>query len=274
MTPTWQTDDGSIRLFRGDCLEVLAGFPEGSINVVITSPPYNLGGRPWPHLGNWKPGDSAGGRSKWKNGSDAGNGIQYGEHNDAIPWDEYASWQRRVLSRLWRLIGDDGCIFYNHKPRVIGARLWTPFELIPMDVILRQIIVWARPGGVNFNPTAFLPTHEWVMLFAPNAFRLKSRGVSGLGDVWPMTPDDNEHPAPFPVELPMRALEAVEANTVLDPFMGSGTTGVAAVRHGRQFVGIEKDTRWFDVAVRRIERELASQPLLTAPQPATQGALF
>jgi DNA modification methylase len=64
MTPTWQTTDGSIKLYLGDSLDVVRSLPANSIDAVITSPPYNLGASPWPHLGNWKPGDSAGGQSK------------------------------------------------------------------------------------------------------------------------------------------------------------------------------------------------------------------
>lgn len=241
---------GRATLYLGDCREVLPTIQRA--DVVFTSPPYNLGSAPWKHLGNWKQGDSAGGKSKWRNGSDAASGIQYGAHSDAMPWPEYVDWQRQILSALWRLTGPCGAIFYNHKPRVVGARLWQPTKLLPAEVIHRQTIIWARPGGVNFNPTAFVPTHEWIMLLAHPDFRLKSRGVSGLGDVWQITPERNEHPAPFPIDLPMRALEAVSPGVVLDPFMGSGTTGIAAARHGLPFIGIEKDERWFDLACRRI----------------------
>jgi site-specific DNA-methyltransferase (adenine-specific) len=242
---------GRARLALGDCRDILPTL--GKVDAAFTSPPYNLGGEPWPHLGNWKRGDSAGGKSKWRNGSDAASGVSYGEHDDAMPWTEYVEWQHSVLRELWRLTAPNGCIFYNHKPRVIGARLWLPLELVPDDIIIRQNIVWARPGGMNFNPTAYLPTHEWVLLLAHPAFRLKSRAASGLGDVWQINPEANEHPAPFPVALPKRALDAINADTVLDPFMGSGTTGVAAVQMGRDFIGIEKDPRWFDLACKRIE---------------------
>jgi DNA modification methylase len=243
---------GNAALYLGDCLEVMSFIDD--VGAVITSPPYNMGAAPWAHLGNWKRGDSAGGKSKWKNGSDAASGIQYGDHKDNMPWADYVAWQHEVLRELWRLTEpNDGPIFYNHKPRVIGARLWQPTELIPPEVIHRQTVIWKRPGGVNFNPTAFLPTHEWIMLLAHEGFRLKSKGVSGLGDVWEMSPDNSPHPAPFPVSLPLRALEAIKVRDVLDPFMGSGTTGVACARRGVPFIGIEKDPRYFELACKRIE---------------------
>lgn len=247
--PYYEQD--GITIYHGDCREILPGL---TADCCITSPPYNLGGRPWPHLGNWKPGDAAGSRSKWRNGSDAGGGMQYGEHYDAMPWATYVEWQRDVLTMLWQLIPSTGAIFYNHKPRVIGAKLWLPLELLPPVVMLRQIVIWARPGGLNYNPTAFVPTHEWIMLLAKPDFRLRSKGVSGLGDVWRMSPDDNPHPAPFPLDLPARVLEAVEAETILDPFMGSGTTLRAAKDAGRRAVGIEIEERYCEIAARRLDQ--------------------
>lgn len=248
MRPYFEAD--GVTIYHGDNREVLPLLPR--IGVAITSPPYNLGGEPWPHLGNWKQGDSAGGKTKWKNGSDAGSGIQYGSHSDSMPWADYVTWQRGVISTLWSLLSDDGAIFYNHKPRVIGAKLWQPTELIPEGVELRQIVMWKRPGGLNFNPTAFVPMHEWVMVLAKPAFRLRSKGVSGLGDVWEIAPESNPHPAPFPMGLPERVLEATTHGPVVDPHMGSGTTLVAAKLRGRQAIGIDVDERYCEMAARRL----------------------
>jgi len=262
----WTSKDGQHRILLGDCLEILPTLEPGSVDAVITSPPYNLGGRPWDKLGHWKPGDGSGGHSKWRNGSDASAGIQYGLHDDAMPWKEYVAWQQSIVRACWDILPGDGAIFYNHKPRVIGAKLWTPMELIPPAVILRQIIIWARPGGMNFTPTAFVPTYEWIMVLARDLFRLKSKGVSGLGDVWRMTPDDNEHPAPFPVELPLQVLEAIKARTVLDPFAGSCTVAVACARTGRRSISIEIEERYFRIGIERMEREAKRHPLLEPPK--------
>lgn len=246
-------EHGGIVIYHGDCREVLPTL--SCIDVVVTSPPYNLGGEPWPHLGNWKQGDSAGGKTKWQNGSDAASGIQYGMHADTMPWAEYVAFQQDTLRLLWSALADNGAIFYNHKPRVIGARLWTPIELIPAGVVLRQVVIWARPGGMNYNPTAFVPTHEWIMVLAKPAFRLRSKGVSGLGDVWQIGPDTNVHPAPFPLGLPDRVLESVRPGLVLDPFMGSGTTLVAAKSRQLHAVGIEVDERYCEMAASRLQQE-------------------
>lgn len=257
---------GDATLYRADCMSVLPILP--AVDLVITSPPYNLGSAPWARLGHWKPGNrtGSGGHKKWTGGAEGGSGVEYGAHVDALPWDEYVAWQRALLSALWGKLTAGGAIFYNHKPRVIGTRLWTPLELVPPEIELRQVIVWARPGGMNYNMTGFVPTHEWIMVLAKPDFRLRSRGVSGLGDVWSMRPEKNEHPAPFPIDLPAKAIEATDAQIILDPFMGSGTTGIAATRAGKRFIGIDDDQRWFDLACRRIGADAAQGGLALSSQ--------
>ncbi len=188
------------------------------------------------------------------NGVSSGDGVQYGAHRDGLAWPDYVAWQQAVVTMVWGKLSEQGALFYNHKPRVVGTKLWTPLDLLPPAVELRQIIVWARPGGMNYSPAAFVPTHEWIMVVAKPDFRLRSKGVSGLGDVWTMSPEKNDHPAPFPLALPAKVLAAVDGEVVLDPFMGSGTTGIACARLGRQFIGIEIDKRHFDHACARIER--------------------
>jgi site-specific DNA-methyltransferase (adenine-specific) len=242
---------GGATLHLADCRYVLPSIV--TADIVFSSPPYNLGATPWPPAGHWSPGQPSGGGGKWKGGADSGRGVQYGAHDDTMPWPEYVAWQREIIAELWRITSPAGVIFYNHKARVVGTRLWQPTELIPEHVEHRQTVVWRRPGGMNYNPTAFVPTHEQVLVLAHPDWRLRSRGVSGLGDVWEVTPEPSDHPAPFPLGLPLRALDACDGGTVLDPFMGSGTVGVACAQERKAFIGIEKDPKWFDMACRRID---------------------
>ena len=263
---------GECRLILGDCREVLPAL--GPVDLVFTSPPYNLGntavgsgGMPGKKLGHYRPEDGMskrGGHGKWSGGALA-NG--YGIHDDAMPHDAYVAWQKEVLSLCWSLLTDTGAIFYNHKPRVMNGVLLTPLSYNP-GLPVRQIVVWARAGGVNFSPVAYMPTHEWVLILAKEGFRLKSKAASGVGDVWYIPQGaDLEHPAPFPLALPSRAIETTPAATVLDPFMGSGTTGVASVQLGRSFTGIELEPRYFDIACRRIEEAYRQPRLFAEPEP-------
>jgi modification methylase len=241
----------SVVIYHGDCLTVL---PElGLFDLVFTSPPYNLGTTTGGGFGHYaedaRLGKARGGGGKWNGGALAEG---YEDHGDAMPWPAYEDWQRSVLSLLWAHIEDDGAIFYNHKPRVQDREVWLPLRLNP-DLPLRQIITWVRAGGVNFAPTHYVPTYEWIMVLAKPGFRLKSKGASGVGDVWRVPQEANTaHPAPFPVGLPARAIESAAPRTLLDPFVGSGTTLVAAKAAGVPAVGIEKSERYCEVAAKRL----------------------
>lgn len=231
-----------INLLQGDCLELMRGFPDGSIDVVVTSPPYNLKNS----TGNGMK-DGRGG--KWEKAAL----IQgYASHSDDMPHTEYVEWQRACLREMMRLIPDDGAIFYNHKWRVQKGLLQDRHDIV-CGFPVRQIIIWQRNGGINFNRGYFLPTYELIYMIAKPKFRLSDK-ANHVGDVWRIAQErNNPHPAPFPVELAERIVRSTDAKTVLDPFMGSGTTGVACVNAGRRFVGMEIDQGYFDAAMKRIE---------------------
>lgn len=249
-------DDGTCVIYHGDCREVMAALGPGSFDLVITSPPYNLGvstGECFGHY-EWDVNMRArGGGGKWR--GDLANG--YADHDDAMPMKDYEDWQRAVLKDCWRLLNPTGAIYYNHKQRVQAGSLWTPFRCNPR-LPLRQIIVWARAGGINFAPTHYCPTHEWVMVFARPDFRLSSKGASGVGDVWYIPQESNtEHPAPFPVSLPARIIETTAPSFVLDPFLGSGTTLRAAKdANVARAVGIELSERYCEIAAKRLAQEV------------------
>jgi len=202
--------------------------PAGSIDLVITSPPYNLKNS----TGNGMK-DGRGG--KWRNAALI-NGYDY--HNDCLPHDVYVRWQRECLTEMLRLLKDDGAIFYNHKWRVQGGLLQDRQDIVS-GFPVRQIIIWKRQGGINFNPGYFLPTYEVIYLIAKPRFKLAHK-ANRHGDVWEFPQErNNPHPAPFPVALVERIIASTTANIVLDPFMGSGTTAIAAKKQGRDYVGIE-----------------------------------
>jgi DNA modification methylase len=246
-------EEDGIVIYHGDCGEVMPQL-EPDFDLVFTSPPYNLGvtmggGMPGGHYKSNASLARRGGHGKWSGGALADG---YGSYDDAMPPAEYEAWQRETLTTCWGLLTEKGAIFYNHKPRVQGGELWTPIMVNP-DLPVRQIIVWARAGGINFSPSFYVPTHEWIVVLAKPAFRLKSKGASGVGDVWTVPQESNTaHPAPFPEALPFRALETTGARHVLDPFGGSGTTAVAAKRLGRRCTLIEREEKYCELAARRL----------------------
>jgi site-specific DNA-methyltransferase (adenine-specific) len=235
---------GSATLYLADCREVLPTL--SGVDIAVTSPPYNMGLVPGGNgRGMYRPGTSnkAG---RFRDG--------YGTHDDAMPQDEYDEWQRDCLTAMWRLcrLG----IFYNHRPRVEHGKLRTPLSFDFGQAILRQIIIWDRGTGIDVNLRNFCTRQEWILLFAKPEFALVDHAASGMGDVWRLGMEYSEtgHPAPFPVSLPSNAIQATGAASVLDPFMGSGTTGVACGRLRRRFIGIECHEPYFDIACRRIEQ--------------------
>ena len=250
-------DEGCITIYHGDCLEVMAGWqPAPGFDMVFTSPPYNLGVSAGGGFGHYT--DDAGLRQRGGGGKWTGGALAHGytDHDDKMPLADYEAWQQAVLTALWGQLSDTGAIFYNHKPRVQAGTLWLPLGLNP-GLPVRQIITWARAGGMNFAPTHYVPTYEWVIVFAKPGWRLKSKGASGIGDVWRVPQESNpDHPAPFPLGLPARAIESAGPRTVLDPFMGSGTTLRAAKDAGLRAIGIEKSERYCERAVKRLAQDV------------------
>lgn len=239
--PFFESENADI--YQGDCLEVMRTLPSESVDLICSSPPYNMG-----YDGSKKPSDKKWGNMKLERG--------YASYHDSLPYEEYVAWQKEVLEECWRLLSPQGVIFYNHKPRIQKGVCRLPTELIP-DIPLRQIAIWDRGSGMNFTRTSLLSTHEWIMIFAKPEFRIKKNAGSDRKDVWAIPyARNNPHPAPFPVELPLRAMNLVpDAKIILDPFMGSGTTGVAAMRTGRKFIGIELDRGYCEGAAARIASE-------------------
>ena len=237
------------RIHQGDCLEIMNLLPNQSVGLVVTSPPYNLKNS----TGNGLK-DGRGG--KWPN---AGLIEGYADHNDSMPYGDYVAWQRDCLSAMMRLLRDDGAIFYNHKWRVQGGLLQDRSDIVE-GFPVRQVIIWQRPGGFNHNPGYFLPTYEVIYLIAKPDFALAPKS-GGVGDVWSIHPArNNSHPAPFPFELAKRCIQSTTAEVVLDPFMGSGTTAVAAQYCGRDWVGIEISQEYCEVARSRIRDGWRADP--------------
>jgi modification methylase len=220
--------DFTNKIVCGDAFDLMRRMPDGCVDLVVTSPPYNLknstgNGMKDGRGGKWE-------RAALKNG--------YSHHADCMPHQEYVAWQRACLGEMMRLIPEDGAIFYNHKWRVQNGLLQDRADIVA-GFPVRQIIIWRRKGGINFNPGYFLPTYEVIYLIAKPKFRLAPKR-GGEGDVWEfMQETRNDHPAPFPVPLIDRIIGSTTAKLILDPFMGSGTTAISALNFGRNYIGLE-----------------------------------
>jgi modification methylase len=175
----------------------------------------------------------------------------YQSHNDMMPHEEYVDWQRRCLTAMLRVLRHDGAIFYNHKWRVQGGLLQDRSDIVK-DFPVRQIIIWKRAGGINFNAGYFLPTYEVIYLICKPDFELAPK-ANAMGDVWQIPQESNNpHPAPFPIELAQRCIDSTEAKIVLDPFIGSGSTAIAAEACKRNWIGFEISSDYCKLARERI----------------------
>lgn len=247
----------------GNTVDVMAQIPDGSVELIVTSPPYNLKNS----TGNGMK-DGRGG--KWSNAALI-NG--YSHYNDNMPHGEYVQWQRDCLAEMVRIIPEDGAIFYNHKWRVQAGLLQDRNDIVA-DFPVRQIIIWRRKGGINFNPGYFLPTYEVIYLIAKPKFRLAAK-ANARGDIWEFGQESkNVHPAPFPVALIERIISSTNAQLVLDPFMGSGTTALAAKNLGRDFIGIDISPEYCEMAEKRLDDPLAVMKKLRTNNQPKQPTLF
>lgn len=236
-------EDYINKIICGDCVEVMQKMPDKSIDLAVTSPPYNLKNS----TGNGMK-DGRGG--KWANAK-LQNG--YTHHDDCMPHEKYVAWQRKCLEEMMRLLKDNGAIFYNHKWRVQNGLLQDRQDIVS-GFPVRQIIIWHRNGGINFNKGYFLPTYEVIYLIAKKGFKLAPK-ANAFGDVWDIGQDlNNPHPASYPVELMERIIGSTDAEVVLDPFMGSGTTAIAAKKLGRKYIGIDLSPEYCKMAEDRIKK--------------------
>ncbi|MBR1858181.1 MAG: site-specific DNA-methyltransferase [Selenomonadaceae bacterium] len=231
------------KIIYGDCLRVMRTLPDKCVDVVITSPPYNL----LNSSGNGLKKNTKCG--KWKNAA-IKNG--YAEYDDNMPYVDYIAWQRECVAEMCRLIKDDGAVFYNNKNRVQNGLLEDRGEIVK-GFPLRQIIIWKRSGAINFNAGYFLPITEQIYLLCNKAFKL-AQGANKNTDVWEIKQEmKNPHPAPFPEELIDKIVSSTTGKIILDPFAGSGTTAVSAKKFDRNFILIEKSLKYCTMAQTRLD---------------------
>ena len=236
------------KIICGDSIEVMKTMPSESLDLVITSPPYNLAIQ---KTSNKKTTD--GWKGKWNNSKLQSSG--YDAHSDYMPEPKYISWQKNVLAECFRLIKDTGAIFYNHKWRVQKGIYQQRPEIIE-GLPLRQIIIWKKKGGINFNEGYFLPTFEVLYLIAKPNFKLAPT-INRYGDVWDIMQEKRSwHPAPFPMELAERCVKSTTGSLILDPFVGSGTVPAACKKNGKDYVGIDLSANYCEKAQERVNNLL------------------
>jgi site-specific DNA-methyltransferase (adenine-specific) len=228
-----------IDLRLGDSLKLMKAMPSESIDIVVTSPPYNLGNDH--HTDTYR----------------------HHPYDDDLPEVDYQAWQIEVLGEIFRLLKPAGWLFYNHKNRIKNARMISPLEWVfKTPFILRQEVVWYA-GCPNMDPCRFYPFTERIYCLAKSDAS-QMENVLKLTDDWHIPPvgTRGEHARAFPEKIPSRLIASVSGDLVLDPYMGSGTTGVACIKLNRSFIGIELSPEYYAVAERRIQNSQLQMRLL------------
>lgn len=226
--------------------ESMAEIPDDCIALMVTSPPYNVGK----------------------------------DYDDDLSLDEYLDLLGTVLEETTRVLEPGGRIAMNVAN--LGRKPYLPLNhlvagiLQDLGLLLRGEIVWQKAQGAGGscawgswrsakNPT-LRDVHEYVIVASKGAYRrsrigkdtiTKEEFLEATTSVWNIKPASARrvgHPAPFPVELPRRLIElyTFEGDLVLDPFIGSGTTAVAAIEASRHFVGYDSDPAYLEIARARV----------------------
>ncbi len=242
MTPYYQ--DSAVTIYHGDCREILPELEDASVDMTVTSPPYNLKKKWWDCGANGCHGELA---DKFANEW----------YDDEIPEAEYQQQQKRIIAECKRI--SVGCVCYNHKVRHAFKREGRTFH--PMDWIeskdLWCEIVWDKGNGTAINCRRPIMADERIYVIGrPTAWNNER-----VTTVWRLPMEDSDgHPCAFPLEIPARLIRLFSNanNVILDPFMGSGTTLRAAKDLGRKAIGIEIEERYCEIAARRMAQEVLS----------------
>lgn len=237
------------KIYCIDVLEGLKQLDDESVDVIITSPPYNKKG-----LTKAKNNP----KSKWNSTIDY-NGD---EDVDNMPEEDYEEWQIEILKECYRVLKKNGSMFYNHKNRIWSGHgeIISPYKwLFKTPFKIRQEIVWNRGSSNNVARQRYIPSTELIFwLTKNNKVRFDRKIDTPMKmEVWDFPFEiGTEHPAPFPQKLPDNVLHCIASNEerllVLDPFMGSGTTALSAIKHNCDYIGFEKFQMYVDMANKKI----------------------
>lgn len=245
------------KIYLGDCLEVMKNIKSKSIDLIITSPPYNLG-------------------------------IAYNSYEDNLSYEQYLLWCKKWINECERVLINGGRIAINIPFEInISKKTFIVNDYINILNNLRLLqtafIVWYKKHVTNrtawgswkspSNPVINNPL-ECILVYSKGT--KKKIGDKSLIDItadeftawtlgiWDIRPEkDRTHPAPFPIELPTRLMKlySYKNDTILDPFMGSGTTAIACHNTNRYFIGIEKDEIYYKQSCERLANAQAQLKL-------------
>ena len=256
----------NAKLYNGKSEDVIPLLDDNSIDLVVTSPPYNV------NLGENK-----------------FNHNPYDLYNDNKDHSTYIEWLKDIFAKTYPKLRRGGRVCINIGDGKNG-RIPTHVDIIHfmshgLGYLPMANIIWNKSQignrfawGSYLSPSSpsFPKPFEYIMVFAKETLKLETKGETDLLPnefqkwafaIWEMTGEtqmqDIGHPAMFPVELPYRCIKMLSWKnaTVLDMFNGAGTTGVACEMLGRKYIGIEMSKKYCDLTVKRIKNTRPSKEL-------------
>lgn len=229
-----------MKLLNGDCLEVVKQIPNGSVDMVLTDPPY---------LCDYSRHDSKSRFSKK---------IANDENNSANE-----SMIEKYQQECYRIMKDNTAIycFCNYKKIDFFKQ-----QIETAGFNLKNIIIWDKQrNGMGDLSTTFGYSYEFIIFASKGQPKIRGKRISDVWQFARVKPKEQEHQNQKPVDLLIQAIEksSDEGAVVFDGFMGVGSTGVACINTNRDFIGIELDENYFNIAKKRIEeaKECLTQKL-------------
>jgi site-specific DNA-methyltransferase (adenine-specific) len=247
--------------------ERMAELPDRSVHLMVTSPPYNVGK----------------------------------DYDADLTLDEHLAFLRRVWSEVLRTLAPGGRACINIAN--LGRKPYIPLhafiikDMLALGFQMRGEIIWDKAASAAAstawgswlsaaNPT-LRDVHEYILVFSKDTFRrqppseqantiTRAEFLEYTKSVWTFPAESARkvgHPAPFPIELPYRLIQlySFANDLVLDPFMGSGQTALAAIKAGRHYVGYEVDAGYVELALRRIRDYALAEEAGSAPSSSTSS---
>lgn len=238
MTIQEEIKNSNFTLALGDCMDYLGRIPDHSVDLILTDPPYNI--------------------AQYSTGNIALPG-RAALNNDLAPWDLKPIDPGALLEDFKRIIKPDGNIFVFTSYNLMGK--W--HEVFDSEFDTFQFFVWHKtnPAPKIFK-NGFLNSCEMIVCMWNKGHKWNFGKQNQMHNFFEspicMRPErlsDPKHPAQKPVKLLEHILKiaSMEGDTVLDPFMGVGSTGVAALKNNRRFIGVEIEEAYFRAAEKRIK---------------------
>lgn len=215
---------GPCTLYHGDCLEIMPTIQVGSVDACVTDPPYGV----------------------------SLSEVRTKHTRKTAKYNSTEDTPESIIPLIRSAILE--CVRIAPSVAVLpGIRLLQHYP------IAKDIGTVFFPNGAGIGPWGFVCGHP-ILYYGKCPYLAKRMGSrpNGVSATHWNRRKDAEHPCEKPLQMMEWVVKraSLEGQTVLDPFMGSGTTGIACVQSGRKFIGIEKDAKYFDIACKRIEQAI------------------